>query len=73
VQYLSESFHGDTLVFEMTPTDFNRYGCDLVYRVREKTSGRDVARGKTGILFFDYSSKKPVGVPAQFIERSKLP
>jgi acyl-CoA thioester hydrolase len=73
VQYLSESFHGDTLVFEMTPIDFKRCGCDLVYRVKEKITGRDVARGKTGILFFDYASKKPVGVPTEFIERSTLP
>lgn len=72
VQYLSESFHGETLIFEMTPTDFNRCGCDLVYRVREKASGRDVARGKTGILFFDYANKKPVGVPPLFIERCNL-
>jgi acyl-CoA thioester hydrolase len=72
VQYQSESFHGETLVVEMTPNDFNSYGCDLVYRVREKTSGRDVAKGKTGILFFDYSSKKPVAVPPGFVERSTL-
>lgn len=70
VQYLSESFHGDVLVFEMTPTDFNKYGCDLVYRVREKSSGRNVACGKTGILFFDYAQKKPVAVPPRFIDRS---
>lgn len=70
VQYLSESFHGEVLVFEMSPADFNKYGCDLVYRVREKTSGREVARGKTGIVFFDYAAKKPVAVPLRFIERS---
>jgi 4-hydroxybenzoyl-CoA thioesterase len=38
--------------------------------VREKTSGREVARGKTGIVFFDYAAKKPVAVPHRFIERS---
>lgn len=70
VQYLSESFHGDVLVFDMTPTDFNKYGCDLVYRVREKNSMRDVAQGKTGLLFFDYAQKKPVPVPPEFIARS---
>lgn len=72
VQYLSEAFHGDVLSFEMGPADFNKYGCDLVYRVREKTSGREVARGKTGILFFDYAAKKPVAVPGRFIERCTL-
>lgn len=69
VQYRSEAFHGEVLVFEMTANDFNKYGCDLVYRVREKTSGREVARGKTGIMFFDYAAKKPVGVPAAFLAK----
>lgn len=69
VQYLSEAFHGEVLVIEMTPTDFNKYGCDLVYRIRDKASGREVARGKTGILFFDYAAKKPVAVPPRFVER----
>lgn len=69
VQYLSEAFHGEVLVIEMTPVEFNKYGCDLVYRIRDKVSGREVARGKTGILFFDYAAKKPVAVPARFAER----
>ena len=69
VQYLAEAFHGEVLVIEMTPVEFNKYGCDLVYRIREKQSGREVARGKTGILFFDYAARKPVAVPARFAER----
>lgn len=70
VQYLGEAFHGDVLVFEMTPTDFNKYGCDLVWRAATKADGRAVARGKTGILFFDYSVRKPAPVPAAFRERT---
>jgi acyl-CoA thioester hydrolase len=73
VQYLAEAFHGDVLVFELATSDFNKYGCDLTYRIREKQSGREIARGKTGILFFDYAIKRPVAVPAGFIERSAGP
>ncbi|MBP8266715.1 MAG: acyl-CoA thioesterase [Zoogloea sp.] len=73
VQYKSEAFHGETLVFEMTPADFNRYGCDLVWRATDKASGREVARGKTGIIFFDYAVKKPVGVPAGFRAKAGQP
>jgi acyl-CoA thioester hydrolase len=29
-------------------------------------TGREAARGKTGILFFDYATRKPAGVPAGF-------
>lgn len=66
IQYRSEAFHGEVLVFEMTAGDFNKYGCDLVYRVSEQGSGREVARGKTGIMFFDYAARKPAPVPSAF-------
>lgn len=71
VQYRSEAFHGEILRFEMAASDFNKYGCDLVYRLTEKLSGREVARGKTGIVFFDYSTKEKALVPPAFIERTQ--
>lgn len=67
IQYLSEAFEGETLVFDMTASDFNKYGCDLVYRVRDKLSERDVARGKVGIVFFDYGQRKVATAPPAFI------
>ncbi len=70
VQYLSEAFHGETLVVEMSALDFNKYGCDLVWRVRERESRRDVARGKTGIVFFDYATRRIAPVPPSFRERA---
>ncbi|BAL24437.1 thioesterase family protein [Azoarcus sp. KH32C] len=67
IQYLSEAFEGEILVFDMTASDFNKYGCDLVYRVREKSSEREVARGKFGIVFFDYGQRKITAAPPAFI------
>ena len=69
VQYRSEAFHGETLRAEMAPADFNKYGCDLMWRLSDVASGREVARGKTGILFFDYAARKPAGVPAGFLAK----
>jgi 4-hydroxybenzoyl-CoA thioesterase len=69
VRYLSEAFHGEILTFEMAAGDFNKYGCDLLWRVRDKASGREVARGKTGIVFFDYAVRKVAPVPAIFREK----
>ncbi len=73
IQYRSEAFHGEVLVFEMATSDFNKYGCDIVYRITEKSSGREVARGKTGIIFFDYGTKTKAAAPARFIERTTGP
>jgi acyl-CoA thioester hydrolase len=72
IRYRSESFHGETLVFEMTAADVNKYGCDLVYRVSDKASGREVAQGKTGIMFFDYTAKSPAAVPSGFLKKTGL-
>jgi acyl-CoA thioester hydrolase len=73
VQYRSEAFRGETLVFAMDVQDFNRCGCDLVYRASEKNTGREVARGKTGIVFFDYSTRQVAPVPESFRERLDAP
>ena len=69
VQYRAEAFHGETLRFAMTAHEFNKYGCDLVWQVSETASGREVARGKHGIVFFDYAARKPAPAPAPFRER----
>ena len=66
-QYRSEAFHGEVMVFDMAAADFNKYGCDLVWRIADKASGREVARGKTGIIFFDYAARKATTVPPAFI------
>ncbi|AYM95041.1 acyl-CoA thioesterase FadM [Acidovorax sp. 62] len=62
-QYQSEGFHGETMRVEMAPTDFNRYGFDLLFRMTEKTSGRAVARGKVGIVFVHRSDRKVAPIP----------
>ena len=66
VQYKSEAFHGEVMVVRMVADDFNKYGCDLLWRMDDQASGREVARGKTGIVFFDYSLRKVAQVPENF-------
>ena len=63
-QYLSEGFHGETMCVEMTPSDFNRYGFDLVFRMTEKSQRREVARGKIGIVFISRADRKVALIPA---------
>ena len=68
-QYKSEGFHGETMRVEMLPTDFNRYGFDIVFRMTEKNAGREVARGKLGVVFVHPQDKKVAPVPERFMER----
>ncbi len=66
LQYRSEAFHGEVMVVRMTTGDFGSKGCDLLWCMQEKVSQRDVARGKTGIVFFDYAARKVAPVPENF-------
>jgi acyl-CoA thioesterase FadM len=68
IVYKSEAFYGETLVVSLAVTDFNKYGCDFVYRVTDKATGREVARAKTGIVFFDYQQRAVQRVPQGFLD-----
>jgi len=71
-QYKSEGFHGETLRVQMLPMDFNKYGFDLVFCMTERSSGREVARGKIGVVFVDKLSRAVARVPTAFLERLKI-
>ncbi|MBN9406830.1 MAG: acyl-CoA thioesterase [Burkholderiales bacterium] len=62
-QYKSEAFHGETLRVQMQPADFNRYGFDLVFCMTEVSAQREVARGKTGIVFIDPATRRVTPIP----------
>lgn len=70
LQYRSEAFHGEVMVLRMGATDLGRKGFDLVWSMNEQSTEREVARGKTGIVFFDYETRKVVPMPNAF--RDKL-
>lgn len=68
IVYKSECFYGDTVIIEIAVCDFTKYGCDLVYRIREKKTGREVALAKTGIVFMHYQERQVAPVPKRFRE-----
>ena len=68
IVYKSEAFPGERLNIAVTATDFNKYGCDFVYRVTEQVTGREVARAKTGIVFFDYQKRAVQKTPQPFLD-----
>lgn len=68
VEYKGEAFHGDVLRIQMAATDLNKYGFDLVYWVHNQ-AGREIARAKTGMLGFDYTSRKLLPLSKEYAER----
>jgi acyl-CoA thioester hydrolase len=68
-QYKSEGFHGETMVLQMVPTDFNRYGFDLQFRMSDRDSAREVALGKVGIVFISLADRKVTPIPTGFMAK----
>ena len=58
IVYKSEAFYGDILIVEVGLGDFNKYGCDFFYRLLNQKTGAEIAIAKTGIVFFDYNTRK---------------
>lgn len=69
IVYKSETFYGETLLVEIAANDFTKHGFDFVYRFSNARSSAEVARGKTGLVCFDYNSRKIASIPAVLKER----
>lgn len=67
IEYKSEGFYGDILIAEVCVSDVDKLGCDFYYRLTNKNNNEEVALAKTGIIFYDYSTKKRMPVPEKFI------
>ena len=68
VVYKAEAHFGQIMQIEIALDDFTRKGCDMFYRMTCKESKNIVAIAKTGLVFFDYETKKPVSIPQSFLE-----
>ena len=66
VIFKSEGLYGESVSIKVTVDDFTATGCDFLFLLTSKESGREIARVKTGIVFFDYEKKKLLKVPEEF-------
>jgi len=67
VQYKAEGFYGDVLTIEVGVKDITKTGCDIVYQLTNKETEKVIAIVKTGIVFFDYKTRKVVPIPEGFL------
>ena len=68
IEYKGEGFYGDTLQIQVGATDLSKYGFDVVYWVHNQ-DGREIARAKTGMLCFDYNTRKLRLLPEAYAAR----
>ncbi len=64
--FKSESFYGETVRIDVAVDDIQKHGCDIFYTLKEKETGREIARAKTGIVFFNYQTRKLALTPERF-------
>ncbi len=69
VVYKSESFYGEVITIKIAVDDFNKYGFDIYYHLIAAENGREIARGKTGIVCLNYKEKKIAVVPEELLEK----
>ena len=56
------------MVIRLAATDLGAKDFDRVWSMNEQSTQREVARGKTGIVFFDYATRKVTPMPDVFRE-----
>lgn len=66
VVYKSEGFYGEVLTIEIAVAEISRVGFELLYKVSESKTNREVAFAKTGMISFDYKIRKVVALPIEF-------
>ena len=67
--FRASAFYGDLLTVAVAVDGFSRYGCDFFYKLSNKGTGQEVARSKSGIVFFDYQQNKMAPVPEAFKQK----
>lgn len=66
VVYKSQAFLGDEIVVDLGIQEWNPRGFELVYRLSCRLDGRETARCKTQLSFFDYNKRKLAPIPEAF-------
>ncbi|KAA9340296.1 acyl-CoA thioesterase [Adhaeribacter soli] len=66
--YKGEGFYGDVLTVKVAAADLNKYGFDLYYHFSNQ-HGKEIAHAKTGLLCFDYTTRKLMALPEAAAEK----
>lgn len=69
IVYKSEAFEGDLLCFDVGAGDLSSHGFDVLYKIANKTTSREVARAKVGMVCFDYDKRRVADLPREARQR----
>ncbi len=66
VSYRAEGFLRDPIRIDVGVAERARASVDLAYRMVRTSDDTVIAVGKTGLVFFDYTTRTVIPVPAEF-------
>lgn len=66
IVYTAQAFHGDRLRAEVAAGEFGGSGGALFYRLIRISDGQEIARARTGLAFFNYTTNRLVRMPEAF-------
>ncbi|MGH2552326.1 MAG: acyl-CoA thioesterase, partial [Chitinophagaceae bacterium] len=70
IQFISELFYGDIIIASVATGEISKIGFELIYKLETtRPASNDlkvlVATAKTGMICYDYKTKKIVSVPEE--------
>lgn len=71
IEYKKELNHKDSIEIAVVATDFDKLGFDIYYRITVLQNGESIlaVRAKTGMMLFDYTTKKKVSLTENIIQQ----
>jgi acyl-CoA thioester hydrolase len=73
VEYLRESFYGDTLNISVAAGEITKVSFELFYSIETKRDEKNIliAKAKTGMICYDYTNKKVISIPEDLLNLLK--
>jgi acyl-CoA thioester hydrolase len=69
VTFRKEVFLNDVLLVDVGIDDVGGTSFNMIYAVRRESDDAVVFTGSTGLVAFDYETRRPVRVPEGFVEK----
>ncbi len=69
IEYKAEGFYGDQIINQIGISDISKVGFDMRYLLIRSSDEIVIAKGKTGIIFFDYQRRKLSPIPTSFLSK----
>jgi acyl-CoA thioesterase FadM len=69
IVFRSESYYGDVLRADVGVGSAEGVSCEIFTVLTNVSTGTEVARAKTTLVFYDYAAKRPLAAPKAFLAK----